>query len=204
MTKPGRKPRASCLVCKSAHKHEIEAARVAGVSLDAIAQKYGVDRHAVWRHCRNHMSASDRAAYLADIDLAEVAERAAKEGGSVLHYLSLIRSTLVSQMLVAAGCNDGHRTAALAGRAVEALTTIAKLSGELSDLRNLTVNNSVTFINSPAFAKLEAMLLDRLTAHPAALAAVVDGLRELEQEDEAADARRPPMITLPPANVHVG
>jgi hypothetical protein len=196
VSKPGRKPRASCIVCRHPHRHEIEAARVAGVSLDAIATKWGVDRSAVWRHCRNHLKASDRAQYLADIPLAEAAEAAAKQGGSILSYLALVRSTVTQQMLIAAGANDGHRTAALAGRAVEVLTAIGKFSGQLSELRSLTVNNSVTFINSPAFTKLEAMLLDRLKAHPAALAAVVEGLRQLEEADEAADAQRAPMIAL--------
>ena len=202
MSKAAPKRRVSCRVCSSPHRHEIEAARVAGVSLDAIEAKWGVERSAVWRHCRNHMTASDRAAYLADIPLAEVAERAAKEGGSLLQYLSLIRSTVISQMLVAAQANDGHRTAVLAGRATEVLGVIGKLSGQLSDLRNLTVNNTVTFVNSPAFAKLQAMLLDRLKAHPAALAAVVDGLRELEAEEDVSGAGQPPMLTISPAAIH--
>ena len=203
MRKPAAKSRKSCHVCSSPHRHEIEAARVAGCSLDAIAAKYAISRDAVWRHCSRHVTESAKAAYLADVPLAEVAERAAKEGGSILSYLALVRATVTGQMLLAAQTNDGHRVAVLAGRAIECLTTIGKFSGELSELRTLNVSNNVAFVSSPAFAKLEAMLLDRLKRHPAALAAVVEGLRELEGDDGASDARRPPMITLPAGGVHV-
>ena len=204
MRKPAAKSRKSCHVCSSPHRHEIEAARVAGCSLDAIAAKYAISRDAVWRHCSRHVTESAKAAYLADVPLAEVAERAAKEGGSILSYLALVRATVTGQMLLAAQTNDGHRVAVLAGRAIECLTTIGKFSGELSELRSLTVNNSVTFINSPAFTRLEAMLLDRLKAHPAALAAVLDGLSDLEAEDDGGEARRPPLICLQPEAAHAG
>lgn len=180
--KPAAKTRKSCHVCSSPQRHEIEAARVAGCSLDAIAAKHGISRDAVWRHCSRHVSESAKAAYLADVPLAEVAERAAKEGGSILHYLALIRSTVTGQMLLAAQTNDGHRVAVLAGRAIECLTTIGKFSGELSELRSLTLNqNSVTLINAPAFARLEAMLVERLMPHPDALRAVLEGLGELHE-----------------------
>ena len=203
MRKAAVKGRKSCLVCSSPHRHEIEAARVAGCSLDAIAAKYAISRDAVWRHCSRHVTESAKAAYLADVPLAEVAERAAKEGGSILSYLALVRATVTGQMLLAAQTNDGHRVAVLAGRAIECLTTIGKFSGELSELRTLNVTNNVAFVSSPAFTRLERMLLDRLKSHPAALAAVLDGLSDLEAEDDGGEARRPPMITLPAGGAHV-
>jgi hypothetical protein len=89
-------------------------------------------------------------------------------------------------MLVASGVNDGHRTAVLAGRAVEVLREIGRLTGELSKISTLNVtNNTAILIGSPMFVRLEEMLLTRLRAYPEALASVVDGLRELEGSDIA-------------------
>jgi hypothetical protein len=195
MTKAGRKPRASCLVCKHPAKHEIEAARVAGVSLDAIAEKWKIDRSAVWRHCRNHVSASDRAQYLADVDLAEVAARAAREGGSILHYLALARSILTSQMLLGAQVNDRHGVATLAGKLTACLSTMARITGELSGLRTLNVTNNV-HINNQIFLEIEAMLADRLKGHPDALVAVIEGLRDLGEKEDARKPEGPPLAAL--------
>lgn len=155
--------------------------RVAGASLDAIAVKYDVKRDAIWRHMQKHVSDAARSLHLSGVPIAEMAEKAAKEGTSLLNYFGLLRSVVIQQMMLAASINDGHRTAVLAGRAVEVLREIGRLTGELSKIGNLTVNNNATiFMNSPLFADLEAMLLDRLRAYPEALRAVVDGLRELD------------------------
>jgi hypothetical protein len=195
--------RKGCRVCGHAHRHEIEMSRVAGVGLEALSAKYGVSTDSVWRHCRNHLSEDERALYLADAPLAEIAERAAKEGGSLLSYFALVRSTVISQMLLASSSNDGHRTAVLAGRAVEVLREIGRLTGELSKINSLTINNnSAVFINSPIFAELEAMLISKLSDFPEALAAVVDGLRTLEAASGSEDVPGSPDRLLIEGNLH--
>jgi len=193
--------RKSCKVCSHPLRHEIEQLRVAGCSLDAIAAKYdGVLRDSIHRHMQNHVSEASKAVYLADVPLSEVAERAAKEGGSLLNYLSLVRTTVFQQLLLASSVNDGNRVAVLAGRATEVLREIGRVTGELSAIGSLTVNNNTAvFVNSPAFAQLEEMLLDKLRPFPDALRAVVSGLRELEGHDEPPDGPGHPMITIPPA-----
>src|SRR5271154_1358413 len=128
-----------CSICKHPSRHEIEMAHVAGCSLEAIAQKFGTDAHplhraSVHRHVKRHIDDTLRASLLADVPLAELSARAAKEGVSLLDYFALIRSTVISQMLIASGTNDGNRTAVLAGRAVEVLREIGRLSGELSKI----------------------------------------------------------------------
>jgi hypothetical protein len=111
--------------------------RTSRASLDSIAERFGTPAHplhraSLHRHFRDHLDEAARANYLADIPLQELAERAAKEGVSPLDYFSLVRNTVISQMLIASGANDGNRTAVLAGRAVEVLREIGRLSGELS------------------------------------------------------------------------
>jgi hypothetical protein len=186
--------RKTCTICTHAQRHEIEMLRASGVSLDAIASKYpGVHRDAVWRHWTRHVSDDVKAGYLADIPISEIAERAAKEGGSLLSYLSLVRTAVFQQLMLAGSVNDGHRVAVLAGRATEVLREIGRVTGELSSIGSLTVhNNSVMFVNSPAFAKLEVMLLARLRAYPDALREVVSGLRELEGEEDTPDVEGSP------------
>jgi hypothetical protein len=195
--------RKSCKVCSHPERHLIEQLRVAGCSLDSIAAKFpGVLRDSIHRHMHTHVSEAAKAVYLADIPIAEVAERAGRENGSILSYFALIRSTVFQQLLLASSVNDGNRVAVLAGRATEVLREIGRVTGELSAIGSLTVNNinnSIAFVNSPQFARLESMLIDRLRDYPQALSAVVAGLRELEDTDEPQEAQRPPMITLPKA-----
>ena len=61
-------------------------ARVAGASFEAIGAKFNIHKDAVWRHCRDHLDEAARASYLADIPLAELAERANAESMSLLDY----------------------------------------------------------------------------------------------------------------------
>src|SRR5271170_7944799 len=94
--KPVSNPK--CTVCRHPMRHAIEMAHVAVCSLEAIAVKFGTPEHplhraSVHRHCRDHLDEAARSSYLADIPLAELAARAAKEGVGLLDYFGLIPST---------------------------------------------------------------------------------------------------------------
>lgn len=186
-----------CTVCRHPSLHAIELAHVAGCSLEAIATKFGTPEHpisraSVHRHCRDHLDETSRASYLADIPLADLAKRAAEEGLSLLDYFALVRSTVVSQMLLAASVNDGNRTAILAGRAIEVLNSIGKVTGELSNMaQTLTITNNNTAIvnmNAPIFVLLQTMLIEKLEPWPEAMSAVIAGLDELEAGGDNAIA----------------
>lgn len=134
--------------------------------------------------------------YLADTPLRELAARAAEEGVGLIDYFNLVRSTVIQQLLLAASVNDRAATASLSGRAVDVLREIGRLTGEIQRIGNLTINNNTAvFLNSPAFAQLQEMLIGRLAGFPEALAAVVDGLHELEESQPTEPARA--MLTLP-------
>jgi hypothetical protein len=201
MTSTKRTPRkrtslrkgAVCSICKHEHRVLIEQTRVAGASLDNIARKFEVSRDAVHRHMTNHVSEDLRAEYLSGVPIAELAQKAASEGLSVLQYLSLIRSTLMNEFQLAANVHDRHATSALAGRLNETLREIGRITGEI--MRSPAVQNvttTVNFVNSPVFVNLQQMLIRRLANHPAALSEVIEGLHELESRS----APRPiaPMI----------
>lgn len=125
---------------------------------------------------------ADRAALIADLPMKELARQAAEEGVSLIDYFKVIREVLMRQLLTAASSGDRIGTASLSGRAIECLKELGRVTGEISNIAtSFTVNNNtVQFIGSPEFSRLESMLIEKLAPFPAALAAVVDGLRELD------------------------
>jgi hypothetical protein len=200
--------RARCTICSHPERARIELARVSGVSLDSIAQSFGVSGQAVWRHMANHVTDADRAVYLCDVDLKAVAERANAESLSLLDYLAIVRSTLLQQMQMAAGLNDRSGTAALAGRLNETLKLLASLTGELLRLNPVNItHNTAVFLSSPLYVELERMLIDTLSDHPDVLSKVVNGLRELEQRAPAPEHPATALAGSPmlrEINPHVG
>ncbi len=180
--------RARCSICAHVDRARIELARISGVSLDSIAESFGVKRSSIWRHMTTHVSDADRALYLADVDLKGLADRANAESLSLLDYLAIIRSTLLQQMQMAAGLNDRSGTAALAGKLNETLKLIANCTGEMLRLSPVNItHNTAVFMSSPLYIELEQMLISTLSDHPDVLAKVVDGLRALEDRAPAPE-----------------
>src|SRR5277367_2473400 len=102
---------------------------------------------------------------------------------SLIEYFSLVRSTVIQQMLVADGVNDGNRVAVLAGRSVEVLNAIGKITGELSNLASLTINannSTVINMNAPIFVQLQTMIIEKLEPWPEAMACLIEGLQQLD------------------------
>jgi hypothetical protein len=114
--------------------------------------------------------------------MKELAAKAADEGVSVLQYLGIVRSTLMTQFQLAASVNDRNATATLAGRLTEVLREIGRITGELGSMaaNNITINNT-TVLNSPVFATLQANLLTALAPYPEARQAVIAALRQMDQ-----------------------
>jgi hypothetical protein len=165
-----------------ADRYRAEILLCGGASQHAVAAKLGMSRDSLSRHWQNHVSPERRAQIAAGpLKLHEFAERAAQEGLSLLDYLALIRSILLHQFNAAASAGDKHGTATLAGRLLECLREIGRLSGELRTAGGgVNVTNNVMVLNSPAFAELQRMLLERLAPYADARASVLAGLRELD------------------------
>jgi hypothetical protein len=181
----------ACTICKHPDRARIEATRVAGASLDSIAAKYTIGRDALWRHMARHVPEDVRAQYLADVPIKELAQRASAEGLSVLDYLAIVRGVLFQEFQLCAGVHDKNGTAVLAGRLTEVLREIGRITGELMRTPGIqNIHNSVTFVNSPDFVNLQGMLIKQLARYPDALAAVIEGLRDLESRS-AHQARAP-------------
>jgi hypothetical protein len=192
------KPSGRCAVCQHPERLRIEMLLAGGAAKKAVGEKFGVHKDAAWRHWTNHVDAETRASYLAGpVKLAELAERAAAEGLSVLDYLHCIRSLLLHQFSAATEAGDRHGTSALAGRLLEALRDIARYSGELGKLAqeggvtNTTINNNI-ILTSPLFIDLQSTLIRVLQPYPQARAAVIGALRDLDAR--AAAGSSPPLI----------
>ena len=192
----GRTNNPRCSICRHPNRTLIERAHVAGASSNAIAAKYEATRDTIWDHCKHHMPPDLRAQYLAEIPLAELAQRAAEEGLSLLDYLALIRATLMQQFRTAASVGDRNGTSLIAGRLLQTLAQIGNLTGEMARLGgSTTINNTAVFMNSPVFSDLHAMLIRQWQDYPDALAAVLSGLRELEARETRAIGQAAPRAT---------
>ena len=107
----------------------IELGILAGRSLDSVANQYAVKRDAVWKHMKA-LDPGYRATLIADVPLEQMAERAAKEGLSVLDQLAVLRQTLMHPAIDAKAAGDHHAQAALSNAAVRAIHETNRLSGE--------------------------------------------------------------------------
>lgn len=184
-----------CTVCRHADRARLEALRLAGASLDAVAGKFQISRDALHRHMHRHVSEADRLQYIADIPVQELAQRAANEGVSLLDYFSIVRGILLQQFQLCASVNDRNGVAILGGRLTEILRAIGAASGEIMKSPMVqNINNSISITNSPVFLDLQQMLIRRLANHPAALSEVIAGLQELETRAAPRPIAGPPML----------
>ena len=168
-------------VARHPDRLSIEIARIKGVSLDAIAAKFDVHRDAIARHMAG-LDPSYRAALAGDVPIAELAERAGREGGSVMDNLATLQMSLSRAALQAEAAGDRYGHAALSRVWLEATRELGKFTGAMANapsIMNVT-NNVAIMMNSPILHRLQLMLSQRLAPYPDAFDAVMAGLAELE------------------------
>ena len=188
----------TCAVCKHAERERIEALRASGASLESLARKFKVHKDAVWRHWRDHVSADLKTAYLAGpATIAELKERAAKEGGSILDHLSILRSILMGAITASAEAQSAFTLATLSGRLVEVLREIGKITGEIERLNpSVSVTTNIAIFRDPKFLELQSGLLTIARSHPGARADIIALLRDLDARPAMSkpNGAHPPMI----------
>ena len=180
------KPSNRCQVCRLPERWRLELLRAGGASIDALAAKFNVDRDAIWRHWKRHVSDEAKAGYLCGpIELGKLAERAAEEGGSILDYLAMARTSLVAQLAAMNEAGDARGVVYVAAQLTRTLEAIGRCTGEIGTLAtnvNIT-NNTIALVNSPQFAQVQGIMLRALAPYPDARLAVVDALRALDSEN---------------------
>jgi hypothetical protein len=198
MNKTGRR----CTICKHPERWRIELLKAGGASGEAIAAKFGVSSDAIHRHWANHVTDDARAGYLAGpADMARLHERAAAEGESVLDYLRIVRTSLMSALAACSEAGDARGVAIVSAQLIGVLDKLGKITGEIAQIANGATNVNIAIINSPEFAQAQAAILRALAPHPAARIAVVTALRELDADPARAMVDvtpRPAPAPLPP------
>ncbi len=179
-------PVRKCTVCRHPEKARIEALRVSGVSLEALAEQFGLGRDAVFRHCKSHMTAETRASYLLGAaQISNLAEQAAKEGRSVLDYLVIVRSILMNQLAREAELNRSYAVERVAGRLIDVLKEIGASTGEVQRLAGTVFNiqtNNISILNSPEFVTLQQGLLEVCQRHPEARQDIIGLFQRLDAQ----------------------
>ena len=182
MTSPRELRIAQCQTCSHPNRARIEMLRVGGASLDALARQFEVSRDSIHRHFKNHVSQRRRAELTAGpAKVEQLATAAADKSKGLLEYLVITRSVLFNQFLIAAEAGDRPGVANVAGRLLESLRELGKLTGELRQVSGFTINNNtVNLIASPEFLALQEGLLGVARKFPEARRDLISVLRTLD------------------------
>jgi hypothetical protein len=190
-----------CQVCIHPERIRIEALHVGGVSLDGLQAEFGLQRDAIHRHCKNHVTKMAKINYLAGpVQIATLAQAAARENKSILEYLVVIRSILMQQLVKSAEGGKALTAGQISGYLTTVLQTIGKITGEISALASttLTINNNVQILNSQPFVDLQAGLLEVCQRHPDARGDIVDLFRRRDAKHAAPAAPDMKLIEAEP------
>ena len=171
-----------CGVCSHKDRARIEMLRVGGVPLRVLSKQFSVSKDSVWRHFEKHVSPQRRAELTAGpAKVEQLANAAADESKSLLDYLGIARAVLFNQFLNAAEAGDRAGVANVAGRLLESLREIGRLTGEMREISGISItNNTLNIVGSPEFQALSEGLLAIARTHPSARADIVALLRGLD------------------------
>ena len=163
-----------------------------------ITGKLGAQVQGPQRRCLASLarprSADLKTAYLAGpATIAELKERAAAEGGSILDHLSILRSILMGAITASAEAQSAFTLATLSGRLVEVLREIGKITGEIERLNpSVSITNNVAIFSDPKFLELQSGLLTIARTHPGARADIIALLRGLDARPARPNGAHPP------------
>lgn len=181
--------KARCTVCKHREHAAIDLALARGVSLGALARRYGLGPDSLQRHRLNHMPAQLRAKLLAgpDIEGVDLDRLREVESQSLLMNLVNLRNRLFASLDVAEENGDSGLLTRVAGQLHRNMEIVGKLLGDLS-----TGNTTTNILIAPQYIELRIALVGALAAYPDARQAVAAVLHTIEHKaaaDIAADTR---------------
>lgn len=175
-----------CSICASRERASLDLALSRGISMGALARRYGVGPDALSRHKANHLSPQIRARLIAgpDVEGVDLDRLRETESQSLLSHLIALRNRLFAALDFA----EEHGDSAMVARVSSQLHRNLELTGELlGDLS--TGTSTVTNITiRPEYLVLRVGIVQALAAHPEAKRAVVEVLARLE--NEAAESIR--------------
>ena len=136
-----RRPQ-QCTICSHRELAQIDMALARGVAAPAIARRFKLGVHSVYRHARSHLPPQLRASLLAGPDLAGVDLDRLKESESqsLLANLVGLRHRLFAALDTAEEYNDGGMLTRVASALHANLELTGKLLGDLG-IGSTTINN---------------------------------------------------------------
>jgi hypothetical protein len=190
---------AQCGACMHAERARLEALRVGGVPLRVLAKQFSLSKDVIHRHFKSHVSPQRKAELMAGpAKVEQLANAAAGEGRALLDYLGITRTVLFNRFLACAEAGDNSGVSNIAGRLLESLRELGRVTGELREVSGVSItHNTLNVVGSPEFAALSKGLVAIARAHPAARADIVALLRGLDAPLAPAskpDGGHPPMI----------
>ncbi len=152
---------------------------------------------------QRHVSEEAKASYLIGPGrVAQLAEIAAEENGSLLDYLKILRSTLFGLLDKRASEGDDQAVGVLSQRALNTLREIGRITGEITSFASSTtinITNNSLIMSSGPFVDLQSGLMRIVAKHPAARADIIALLHDLDarysqQSPQMIDARPVPEV----------
>ena len=161
-----------CSVCASPHRHAVDADLVKGESARAIGLKFKLGERAIQRH---------RLAHLSPPIAAVQAERAEAGARPIVARLEAVLAKV--ECLVEQAEREGSSGVMLAAarEARSGIELLARLSGELDERPQVTVN----VLASPEVQALMTTLLAALGPFPEARVAAAEALQTIDVEARA-------------------
>jgi hypothetical protein len=180
-----------CTVCRHREHAAIDLALARGVSLGALAKRYGLGPDSLQRHRLNHLPPQLRASLLAGPDLegVDLDRLRETESQSLLMNLVSLRNRLFASLDIAEDCGDANMLSRVAAQLHRNMEIVGKLLGDLN-----TGNTTTNILIQPAYVELRVALVGALAAYPDARSAVAQVLHQIEHR--AADAIRADTRTL--------
>src|SRR5262249_10520932 len=176
-----------CCACRHRERPAIDLALSRGVSVSALARRYGLSSSILYRHRKAHIPPQLRARLLAgphiEIDLDQLRE---SESQSLLANLVGLRRRLFAALDLAEENGDGLMLTRVSSQLHINLEMTGKLLGDLG-IGSTTVNNVLI---TPTYVEMRVELVRALTPFPEARQAVAAALHRLESK--AAEGIRPP------------
>jgi hypothetical protein len=172
-------PSGRCQVCRHSERIRIELLIAGGAHHRALARKYKVNRNCFSRHWARHVSNERKAALkLGPLQHQALAAQVSEEATSVIDHFRAVRAGLYTLYDAAVTAGDRSGGALLAGRLLDCLNSMARLTGELASSPLIQTNNNIFLM--PEFSAVQAALVSVLARHPTARAEVIRAFRDLE------------------------
>lgn len=183
-----KKPGPACGICAHRERAPIELGLARGVSVGAIAQRYGVSTWQLYRH-KAHMPAHLKASLIAGPGIELDAEKLHEtESQSLLANIAALRHRLFAALDVAEEAGDVNMVTRVSGQLHKNYEITGRLLGSLN-LGSTNITNNV--LVSPVYMDMRVALVQALAPFPEARQAVAAVLHQVETKAAAEIAVEP-------------